>query len=159
MLSQLARSLPIALFCLAVAALHGCASRTTVPAGADAPAHAVGELAAQVAARQVGVPYRYGGDTVAGFDCSGLVQYAYASAGKSLPRTTAALWQHAGPVANSDMRPGDILFFNVDGKMSHVGLYLGDRQFVHAPSTGRTVTIASLDSPFYRQAFVRAGRP
>jgi len=105
------------------------------------------------------VPYRYGGSDTAGFDCSGLVQYAYASVGKSVPRTTTALWQYARPVPRSDLQPGDILFFNVSGKMSHVGLYLGLQQFVHAPSTGREVAIASLDSDYYRQAFIRAGRP
>ena len=57
------------------------------------------------------------------------------------------------------MRIGDVLFFKIAGKMSHVGLYLGGRRFVHAPASGRTVVVASLDSPFYKDAFLRAGRP
>jgi cell wall-associated NlpC family hydrolase len=57
-----------------------------------------------------------------------------------------------------DLQVGDILFFKIDGKMSHVGMYLGDRHFVHAPSTGKRVTVASLDSAFYQQAFIRGGR-
>jgi cell wall-associated NlpC family hydrolase len=57
------------------------------------------------------------------------------------------------------MRVGDLLFFRIGGKVSHVGMYLGNRRFVHAPSTGREVSTASLDSDFYRRAFVRAARP
>jgi cell wall-associated NlpC family hydrolase len=109
--------------------------------------------------RQVGVPYRYGGNTTGGFDCSGLVQYAYASAGKRLPRTTADLWRHTHPVPGEDLEVGDVLFFDIEGKVAHVGLYLGQRRFVHAPASGREVTIEDLDSAFYRQAFIRGGRP
>ena len=119
----------------------------------------VGERAAVVAVRQLGVPYRYGGSTTKGFDCSGLVQYAYSQAGKSIPRTTAGQWQSLQPVTANSLRVGDILFFNLKGKVSHVGLYLGSGRFVHAPSTGRKVTIAELDSAYYRKAFVRGGRP
>ena len=118
-----------------------------------------GELAAVTAVRQVGVPYRYGGNSVSGFDCSGLVQYAYASAGKQLPRTTSALWRQTRPVGGHQLEVGDVLFFNIEGKVSHVGLYLGNGRFVHAPSSGREVTIAELDSAFYRTAFIRGGRP
>jgi len=118
-----------------------------------------GEQAAIVAVRQLGVPYRYGGSTTQGFDCSGLVQYAYSQAGKSIPRTTASQWRSLQPVARDSLRVGDILFFNIEGKVSHVGLYLGSRRFVHAPSSGREVTIAELDSAYYRKTFVRGGRP
>ena len=119
----------------------------------------VGEQAAVVAVRQLGVPYRYGGSTSKGFDCSGLVHYAYSKAGKSIPRTTAGQWRALQPVAANSLRVGDILFFNIEGKVSHVGLYLGSRRFVHAPSSGREVTIAELDSAYYRKVFVRGGRP
>ncbi|MGI9261811.1 MAG: C40 family peptidase [Woeseiaceae bacterium] len=118
-----------------------------------------GEEAAVVAVRQVGVPYRYGGSTTRGFDCSGLVQYAWSAVGKKIPRTTAEQWRQLSPVQNRDLRAGDLLFFRIDGKISHVGLYLGDRRFVHAPSTGRDVTVASLDTEFYQRTFVRAARP
>jgi cell wall-associated NlpC family hydrolase len=109
--------------------------------------------------RQVGVPYRYGGSTASGFDCSGLVQYAYANAGRRVPRTTADLWRQIRPVHAENLEVGDILFFDIEGKIGHVGLYLGERRFVHAPASGREVTIEDLDSAFYRQAFVRGGRP
>ena len=119
----------------------------------------LGEQAAVVAVRQVGVPYRYGGSGRGGFDCSGLVYYAYAQAGKQVPRTTASLWKAMRPVGERDLQVGDVLFFNIAGKMSHVGLYIGQRRFVHAPSSGREVTIAELDAEFYRRAFLRGGRP
>ncbi len=105
------------------------------------------------------MPYRYGGSSPSGFDCSGLVQYSYSVVGKRVPRTTGQLWNATQPVADNDLRVGDVLFFNIDGKMSHVGLYLGDDRFVHAPSSGRKVSVGSLDAPFYRSAFIRAGRP
>lgn len=129
---------------------------TNVPAARPTP---VGERAAAVALRQVGVPYRYGGSSNTGFDCSGLVQYSYRQAGKSVPRTTGQLWSATTPVGRNELQLGDLLFFRVEGKMSHVGLYLGGQQFVHAPSSGRTVSVESLNSPFYAAAFIRAGRP
>lgn len=119
----------------------------------------VGERAVQIALTQVGVPYRYGGSTSSGFDCSGLVYFAYGRAGKSVPRTTGQLWSATTPVQPGQIRVGDLLFFSIEGKMSHVGMYIGDRKFVHAPSSGRTVTVANLNSPFYSAAFLRAGRP
>ena len=77
----------------------------------------------------------------------------------NVPRTTGQLWSAASPVGRSELRAGDLLFFNIEGKMSHVGLYLGERRFVHAPQSGRKVSVDSLDSPFYRAALIRAGRP
>lgn len=119
----------------------------------------VGERAAAVALQQVGIPYRYGGSTPSGFDCSGLVHYSYARAGKSVPRTTKGLWANLAPVDTRRMRVGDLLFFKIAGKMSHVGMYLGKGRFVHAPATGRVVSVASLESDYYRRALIRAGRP
>jgi len=119
----------------------------------------LGEKAADAALRQVGVPYKYGGSTTAGFDCSGLVQYAYSSVGHEIPRTTGAQLRQLSPVDARRIRSGDLLFFNIEGKISHVGLYLGGRRFVHAPSSGRYVSVENLDSDFYKSAFVRAARP
>jgi len=124
-----------------------------------ARAQSVGEKAAAVALEQVGVPYRYGGTTTSGFDCSGLVQFSYRHAGKNLPRTTGQLWSSTASIGRDDIQAGDLLFFSIDGKMSHVGMYVGKQQFVHAPSSGRTVIVAKLTSPYYASAFIRAGRP
>lgn len=152
------------LACVATA----CSTQQPVPATQPDPHRAVarparvvsiGERAAAVAVQQVGVPYRYGGSSPAGFDCSGLVHYSYVRAGKPVARTTAALWDTLAPVDSRRMRAGDLLFFRIEGKMSHVGLYLGDGRFVHAPSSGRSVTIEDLDNEYYRRALIRAGRP
>jgi len=129
-----------------------CSSTPPVPAG-------VGQRAAATALDQVGTPYRYGGSSPAGFDCSGLVYYSYAIAGKQVPRTTSGLWNALDPVPDDELRAGDLLFFRIDGKMSHVGLYVGGGRFVHAPSSGRAVSVERLSSAFYSRAFVRAGRP
>ncbi len=120
--------------------------------------HYLGQEAADAALEQLGAPYRYGGAGPDGFDCSGLVQYAYRLAGKSVPRTTLQLWSHTSTVLRDELEPGDLLFFSIAGKMQHVGLYVGDDRFVHAPSSGRTVTLASLSSEYYRETFLRAGR-
>lgn len=153
MISQPARRIcNVSLVFLAMFGISACSS---TPAVYD---H-VGKRAASVAVGQVGAPYRYGGSSPAGFDCSGLVQYSYAAAGMKIPRTTTGQWAQMSPVKERDMRAGDLLFFKVSGKMSHVGLYLGGGRFVHAPSTGRTVSIEDLDSRYYSKAFVRAGRP
>ena len=77
----------------------------------------------------------------------------------SVPRTTGQLWKGVAPIDKSDLQAGDVLFFRIAGKVSHVGLYLGKNQFVHAPSSGKTVTVQSLQSDFYKNALVGAGRP
>lgn len=138
--------------------LSACSSTPEKPAPSKAR-QPVGEVASRVALRQVGVPYRYGGSTTSGFDCSGLVQFSYAAAGIRMPRTTSQLWTATDTVSKRELQPGDLLFFNVGGKMAHVGMYVGGQKFVHAPSSGKTVTVASLTSSYYDKAFVRAGRP
>jgi cell wall-associated NlpC family hydrolase len=150
---------------LVSASLAACAGQSAVKSrpqttgSTDQPSHSVSQQAASIAARQVGAPYRYGGNAPTGFDCSGLVHYSYLQAGKAVPRTTTQLWGGTSAIHRDEIRPGDILFFRIDGKVSHVGMYLGDNRFVHAPSTGRSVSIESLNSDFYRSAFIRAGRP
>lgn len=137
-------------------ALVACGSQP--PAASRSQLHSPGDRAVAIALDQVGAPYRYGGSSPKGFDCSGLVQYSYLAAGVNVPRTTGQLWSAARAVDGNDVRPGDLLFFSIEGKMSHVGLYVGDGRFVHAPQSGRSVSVASLDSPFYREALLRAGR-
>ncbi len=139
-----------------LAVLAGCGGHPST--SWDQPHSGPGRQAADIALEQVGAPYRYGGASPTGFDCSGLVQYSYSRAGVSVPRTTGQLWGAAKPVAQHELEAGDVLFFSIEGKMSHVGMYLGERRFVHAPQSGRSVTVASLDAPFYKAALIRAGR-
>ena len=148
-------------------ALAGCFQGATAPEpdAAVFASHA-GDQAAQdpvrsrivfTALQMVGAPYRYGGESPAGFDCSGLVQYAYRSAGVAVPRTSRDQLHASAPVALADASAGDLLFFRSKDS-SHVGIYLGQGRFVHAPSTGGKVSIASFSNAYYRRNFVRAGR-
>ena len=114
--------------------------------------------AVEYATGLIGTPYQWGGETPAGFDCSGLVYYTFHKAGLSVPRTSQAQYRAATPVPIDRAEPGDLVFFGQRGRISHVGIYLGDQQFVHAPDTGRHVTIGSLAEGYYRARFAGAGR-
>jgi cell wall-associated NlpC family hydrolase len=108
----------------------------------------------------IGAPYRYGGASPAGFDCSGLVVYSYAEAGHSgLPHSAARLEGASHPVSLPEIEPGDLLFFHLSGKKaSHVAIYVGDRSFVHAPSPGKRVERVSFDHVYWGPRIRRAGR-
>jgi cell wall-associated NlpC family hydrolase len=133
------------------------AGRVTVePRVADA---AVGGAIADVAMGMVGTRYRYGGaDPLQGFDCSGLVHYAYGQAGYDVPRTSRELFRAARKIAMGAADPGDLMFFQDQAKLSHVGIYVGDGLFVHAPASGQNVTVARLDSAYYQEHLVAVGR-
>lgn len=118
----------------------------------------VGAHVATTAESMLGVPYVYGGNTPRGFDCSGLVQYAYQEAGMTVPRTTAQQLDASSRIDWRNARAGDLLFFRTRWKVSHVAIYLGDGQFVHAPSTGSNVSLGTMENPYYRSHLVRAGR-
>lgn len=121
-----------------------------------------GDTLAREARAQLGVPYRWGGaDPGRGFDCSGLVAWVHAREGIGVPRTAAAQFAAAERVDDRDLRPGDLVFFRLQSRrsdVSHVGIYTGQRKFVHAPQTGRDVAEASLDDPYYRARYAGAGR-
>jgi cell wall-associated NlpC family hydrolase len=120
----------------------------------------VADRAASHAAKLVGKPYRFGGSTPSGgFDCSGLVLFSFRQAGVLLPRSTEGQLRDSTRVRISNLRRGDLLFFNQDGKKnSHVGIYLGNGKFVHAPSSGKQVRINRLDSPYWKKHFSEARR-
>ena len=106
----------------------------------------------------LGKPYRYGGASPKGFDCSGLVWYSHRKAGIAVPRTARKQMSAAQPVGSRELHPGDLVFFRIDAAKSyHVGIYLGDGAFIHAPSSGGTVSRASLGNRYWRERLVGTG--
>jgi cell wall-associated NlpC family hydrolase len=118
-----------------------------------------GEALAEFALRLRGAPYRYGGATYDGFDCSGLVFYAHRQLGLTVPRTSRDQAEEATSIKPRKLRRGDLVFFRINSrKVNHVGIYIGSHRFVHAPGAGKPVTINSLDDEFYAERFFSAGR-
>lgn len=129
-------------------------------APAENPSEMTGNRAANLALAMVGKPYRYGGNTPAGFDCSGLVQYSYGRSGVNLPHGTDELRRATRPISRGKLQRGDLLFFTQEGrKSSHVALYIGDSRFVHAPSSGKKVYVAGFDDSYWQRHFTEARRP
>lgn len=115
----------------------------------------------KTAKRMLGVKYRYGGTSPnKGFDCSGLVQYSHKAAGIYLPRTTGQQYKAAKPISRRYLKAGDLVFFktSVSRAVSHVGIYLGNSKFIHAPSSGKRVKISSMKEKYWRKRFTGAGR-
>jgi cell wall-associated NlpC family hydrolase len=120
-----------------------------------------GLAAAVEALVTVGARYHYGGSSPdTGFDCSGLVIHVYERAwGIELPRSTAEQRHIGHPVKRSELKPGDLVFYNTRKRpFSHVGIYLGDGDFVHAPRRGQRVRVESVDNPYWRARFSGARR-
>jgi cell wall-associated NlpC family hydrolase len=124
-----------------VAAAHG--DTQAVPSGVVAPS-AAAQKAVDTALAQVGDPYVWGAGGPDAFDCSGLTQYAYSAAGISLPHSSSSQSQMGTPVSRDQLQPGDLVFFY--SPVSHVGMYIGNGQMVHASTSGQPVKVASLDS-------------
>jgi cell wall-associated NlpC family hydrolase len=155
--------------CFAVVALslvlQGCAGpRPYVPPAStqvrvpETPASSVGNEVAMRAISLLGAPYEWGGAGPSSFDCSGLVRFIHDQLGISAPRTAAEQFSAAKPVDLDKLAPGDLLFFRIKGRISHVAIYTGEGRFVHAPQTGRPVELRTLDDGFYRPRLAGAGR-
>ena len=144
--------------------LAGCAG--TAPhrapdavAGATRATAQLADDAATHAQKMVGRPYRYGGASPAGFDCSGLVMYSYKLAGLALPHNTDRQRAASRAIKVADLRRGDLVFFDQEGKKyGHVGIYIGNGRFVHAPSSGKSVRTDRLDSPYWKKHLSAARR-
>jgi cell wall-associated NlpC family hydrolase len=116
---------------------------TAVPTGAPAPT-AAAQRAVDTALAQVGDPYVWGAGGPDAFDCSGLTQYAYAAAGISLPHSSRMQSQMGSPVSRAELQPGDLIFYY--SPVSHVAMYIGNGQMVHASTYGKPVQVVSVDS-------------
>jgi cell wall-associated NlpC family hydrolase len=138
------------------AAATGAAAAPSDPNWASAKAHA----AYEVAKHELGVPYLWGGTSPkTGFDCSGLVQYAYRQAGIDIPRVAAEQFHAGTPVDLSHLREGDLVFFqDSTGYIHHVGMYVGDHKFIQAPQTGEKVDYGDLRDPYFAQQFAGGRR-
>lgn len=153
-------------FWLALAAVFfmaGCSDVRKTPPKPEVryPAGYGNSKAALDAMKLRGQPYVWGGASPEeGFDCSGLVVYVYQRQGLNLPRSSRALAERLPGVRSDQRQPGDLLFFYTDKPFSHVGIYVGNDEFVHAPSSrsGR-VMLSSLSHPYWRARFVGVRRP
>ncbi len=133
---------------------HGTAAKSS----SGSSSSAAGQKIADYALRYVGYPYVYGGSSPSGFDCSGFVQYVYKQNGISINRTATAQLADGYNVSYNDMKPGDIVYFGYGSTASHVGIYIGNGQFVHAQNSSTGVVITSLSQSYYANRFLCAHR-
>lgn len=126
--------------------------------GGEASATPLRKRIVEAALLQLGRPYRFGGNQPAGFDCSGLVQYAYSEAGLVVPRGAGDQLQTGKRVKLDDIQPGDLLFYHFGRRRTdvHVGLYVGDGRMIHAPTTGREVSLVRITEPQWTKRYVDA---
>jgi peptidoglycan endopeptidase LytE len=116
------------------------------------------KLLVQAAMGFLGAPYRLGGFSAQGIDCSGLVKKIYQFFDIDLPRTASEQSRVGMSVARDDLSEGDLLFFNTRRRVGHVGIYIGNNEFVHAASRKRGVRVDNLDTPYFNKRFIRAVR-
>jgi cell wall-associated NlpC family hydrolase len=139
-------------------ARSGAAPGSSRPPRRNGPPPAVGEgasFAIDAALSQQGVPYKWAGESPSeGFDCSGLILWAWRHGGKSLPHSSKSMYSMSTKISLSQAQPGDLVFYG-NGGVSHVALYLGNNQIIHAPRTGSVVHITKVD---YWDAFIGVGR-
>lgn len=117
------------------------------------------DRALEVARSLLGTPYARGGTGPGGFDCSGLVQYVFRQVGIDLPRSSREQYGKVSLVSLKELKPGDLLFFRIARRrISHVGIYVDEDRFIHAPSNGKGVSYAALSEPYWKKRLVGAGR-
>lgn len=140
---------------VSAAALNGNSGSTS-----NTGSSASGSQIVETAKKYLGVPYVWGGTSPSGFDCSGFVYYVLRSCGISVSRTLATMYQQGTPVSKQQLQPGDVVFFQNTYKsgISHVGIYVGDGKFIHAPHSGEVVSYANLYSDYYVNHYYGAVR-
>jgi cell wall-associated NlpC family hydrolase len=110
------------------------------------------------ACNYIGVNYRYGQSSERGFDCSGFIKFIFRNFGLELPHSSYTLYKISKHIETANAQSGDLVFFITRGKgVSHVGIYLGNNQFIHSPGRGRTVSIDSLNAYYYKRHLVGFG--
>ncbi len=131
-----------------------------VPTGGSKGRSDMGDIAARTAERFVGIPYRWGGDTVVeGMDCSGFVRAVYNLCGVNIPRTSREQFKVGENVGKTDLKDGDLVFFGASGdEINHVGIYVGNGRFVHAPRRGDDIKISNLDENYFAKKYIGAKR-
>ncbi|TSK03571.1 MAG: peptidoglycan-binding protein [Geobacter sp.] len=120
----------------------------------------MGGIAARTAERFVGIPYRWGGDTVVdGMDCSGFVRAVYNLCGVNIPRTSREQYRVGDAVGREELKDGDLVFFGASpDEINHVGIFVGNGRFVHAPRRGDDIKVSSMDESYFQKRFVGAKR-
>ena len=122
------------------------------------PRHKGQDIAA-LAKSMLGTPYRYGGSSPNGFDCSGLVYYTHGKLGIKVPRTSNKQFNFAKPIKINRLQVGDVVFFRLNKKnISHIGIYIGNNRFIHAPVSGKKVSINYLNEPYWKSKIAGGGR-
>lgn len=144
--------------------MNGCAARPARPDFSPAKTQktvltATQQEILQTARSLIGTPYRFGGTTPKGFDCSGFIGYVYQKAARrALPRTTAELARTGRAISLAELRPADLVYFEIERKSLHAGIYIGDGKFIHAPSSKGKVNIQRLDLDYWRSRYLGARR-
>lgn len=160
---SLARILPLLLLCAVMILASGCGKQTYRPTSYQAPqlsaAAGSGAAIAATAKSQLGRPYVFGGASPSkGFDCSGLVYWACASNGISVPRVSRDQANAGQRISRGSLRPGDIVVFRIPRSGYHTGIYIGQNNFVHSPKPRASVRIESLSVNYWKRYFVTARR-
>lgn len=137
------------------------AERANTPASFGSVAvSSAGERVIQIAEQYLGIPYVYGGNTPAGFDCSGFTSYVFKQLGYSLYRSSYQQINNGVPVSKSELMPGDLLLFKKQGasRIHHVGIYAGNGMMIHSPQTGDVIKYTSIVSGYYNSCYYAARR-